>query len=368
MESTVINVLLIEDNPGDQNLIQELLHEARKPRLRLDCVARLSTGQERLAENNFDVVLLDLSLPDSIGLETFLRLRKSAPQFPVIVLTGLDDGEIAVQAVREGAQDYLFKGYLNGDLLIRAIRYAIERKRIEETLRQRTVELQVRNAELDAFAHTVAHDLKNPLGSIVGFTDLLVRKHQLIPEEKRKQYLNHILQSGYKMRDIIEALLLLSQVRKQEVEVAPLDMEKIVSEVKQRLGPMVEEYQATLITPDDWPSVLGYTPWVEEVWANYINNALKYGGKPPRVELGATTNPNKTMIRFWVRDNGPGLTAEEQSQLFTPFTRLGQEDVEGHGLGLSIVQRIVEKLGGAVSIESQIGRGSTFSFTLPAVN
>jgi signal transduction histidine kinase len=178
------------------------------------------------------------------------------------------------------------------------------------------------------------------------------------------------------MSDIIEALLLLSQVRTREVDVAPLDMGKIMAEVLQRLAPMLDQYQVDLTLPDTWPAALGYEPWIEEVWINYINNAIKYGGQPPCIEVGASVVPSskegggevppRSMIRFWVRDNGPGLTPQECAQLFTPFTRLGQNHVEGHGLGLSIVQRIVEKIGGEVSVESEIGEGSTFSFTLPA--
>jgi two-component system sensor histidine kinase/response regulator len=100
------------------------------------------------------------------------------------------------------------------------------------------------------------------------------------------------------------------------------------------------------------------------VWANYISNAIKYGGRPPHIELGATAQDDG-MVRFWVRDNGAGLTPEEQTRLFIPFTRLDQVQVKGHGLGLSIVRRIVGKLGGQVGVESQVGQGSVFSFTLP---
>ena len=110
---------------------------------------------------------------------------------------------------------------------------------------------------------------------------------------------------------------------------------------------------------------------MEEIWANYISNALKYGGKPPRIELGANllppspASPSAEMVRFWVRDNGPGLSKEAQAQLFTPFTRLHKDRAEGHGLGLSIVQQVVERLGGQVGVDSQEGRGSQFYFTLP---
>jgi len=105
---------------------------------------------------------------------------------------------------------------------------------------------------------------------------------------------------------------------------------------------------------------MGHAPWIEQVWINYISNALKYGGRPPRVELGADP-PSDGAVRFWVRDNGPGFTPEEQARLFTPFTRLAQMSVEGHGLGLSIVQRIVDKLGGQVSAEAGSARAASLA-------
>ena len=114
--------------------------------------------------------------------------------------------------------------------------------------------------------------------------------------------------------------------------------------------------------PDDWPSALGYAPWIEEVWINYISNAIKYGGQPPRVELGAEKQADNT-VRFWVRDNGPGLSPEDQARLFTPFEQL-QVRAKGHGLGLSIVQRILEKMDGQVGVESEEGKGSLFYFVL----
>jgi two-component system sensor histidine kinase/response regulator len=129
---------------------------------------------------------------------------------------------------------------------------------------------------------------------------------------------------------------------------------------------MVADYQAKIITPTVWPAAIGFAPWIEEVWVNYLSNGLKYGGQPPHLELGATRQEDG-MIRFWVKDNGPGLIPESQAKLFTEFTQLEPDRVDGYGLGLSIVRRIVEKLGGQVGVESDgvPGRGSIFSFTLP---
>lgn len=161
-------------------------------------------------------------------------------------------------------------------------------------------------------------------------------------------------------------LLLMAGMRRTEVEQYPLNMARIVGEARQRLSYMIEEREAELILPADWPVAVGHAPWVEEVWANYLSNGLKYGGQPPRLHLGATADSDG-MVRFWVRDNGPGLTPEQQTHLFAEFTRLNQIKTEGHGLGLSIARRIVEKLGGQVGVESEgiPGRGCTFFFTLP---
>ena len=143
-----------------------------------------------------------------------------------------------------------------------------------------------------------------------------------------------------------------------------LDLPEVIEDIQRRLADAIQASDAEIVVPDRWPEVTGYQPWVEEILANYISNAIKYGGRPPRIEVGAT-NHSDGYVRFWVRDNGRGLTPEEQARLFTPFTRLDQIRVKGYGLGLSIVQRIAEKLNGEVGVESEVGQGSTFYFTLP---
>jgi PAS domain S-box-containing protein len=220
--------------------------------------------------------------------------------------------------------------------------------------------------ELDAFAHTVAHDLKNPLNVIFGYAEMLSDDLEFQAGDTAHEYLEAINQGVHKATNIIDALLVLAGVRASgEVKIEPLAMGTIVGEVRTRLAIVLNQSQAELIFPEAWPVALGYGPWIEEIWVNYITNALKYGGTPPRVELGFD-RPDDEVIRFWVRDNGPGLAPDQQAQLFRPFTRIGQANVEGHGLGLSIVQRIAERLHGEVGVESQVGQGSLFYFTLPA--
>jgi two-component system sensor histidine kinase/response regulator len=245
-----------------------------------------------------------------------------------------------------------------------------ERVLAEKALRTRTAELEARNAELDAFAHTVAHDLKGPLSPIVGYAQVLGELYTTLPEQQVREYLLLIAEQGLKMGNIIDELLLLASVRDvKDVGVFALDMARLVDGVQKRLAHSIQQHQAEITLAKDWPVAQGYGPWVEEVWVNYIDNALKYGGRPPRIELGADP-PQPPLqggvVRFWVRDNGPGLATDEQARLFTPFEQLHQVHIKGHGLGLSIVKRIVEKLGGQVGVASQPGQGSVFFFTLPS--
>lgn len=227
--------------------------------------------------------------------------------------------------------------------------------------------MTARNEELDAFAHTVAHDIKNPVGLTVTYAELLLQDYEVLSGQEREKYLQTIARNGHKISSILDELLLLAQVHTVDVPATPLDMAGIVAEVQQHLADMLEQSQATLLAPSTWPVALGYAAWVEEIWVNYLSNAIKYGGHPPRIELGAQTLPDH-MLRFWIRDNGNGIAPEEQARLFKPFTRLDQAHAKGHGLGLSIVRRIVDKLGGQVGVESdgQPGSGCTFYFTLPA--
>ncbi len=241
---------------------------------------------------------------------------------------------------------------------------AIDNARLVEVLRQQTKELQVRNEELDAFSHTVAHDLKNPLTYVVGFAETLHDSYQTLDDQNIEKYLLQIAESGRKMGNIIDALLLLAGVRQMKIDVKPLDMAHILDEVLHRMSYMIQESNAEIILPEQWPTALGYDLWIEEVWVNYVSNGIKYGGDPPRLRLGAEPLEDD-MVYFWIQDNGQGLTPEEQERLFTPFTQLQQVKTAGYGLGLSIVRRIVEKLGGQVWVESEIGTGSTFYFSLP---
>ncbi len=240
-----------------------------------------------------------------------------------------------------------------------------ERTKAEQVLRDYASELEVRNTELDAFADSVAHDLRSPLGAIVGFAETLQEEDGKLTAAETRQAVKTIARMGRKMDAIIEALLLFARIRKTAVKPEPVDMGPLVEEVLHRLADTITANRAELVVPSHWPLALGYGPWLEEVWANYISNAISYGGSPPRIELGANLIA-KGYVRFWVHDNGDGITPKMKERLFGSFIQ--QDVAHGHGLGLSIVKRIVDKLDGYVGVESSAvpGEGSTFSFDLPA--
>lgn len=347
-----VRVLIVEDDFMVSKMIQGRLAEAG-----YTMVGEAANGREALELIPLlrpDVILMDIEMPDMDGIEATQLVYQNCPT-PVVMLTAYENSELIRKASQAGAGAYLVK-LPQANEIERAITIAMARFEDITALRRL-------NDELDAFAQTVAHDLQSPLGLVITYAELL--KSELVLSEQQQKNFNAVLRNAYKMSHIINELLLLAGVRKAEVELKSLNMGRIVAEAQQRLAHLIEEYKAELKLPDQWPTALGHAPWVEEVWANYLSNGIKHGGRPPRLQLGATERSDG-MIRFWVRDNGPGLSPEAQTQLFVPFARLSQARATGQGLGLSIVKRIVERLGGHAGVESEIGKGCTFFFTLPA--
>jgi signal transduction histidine kinase len=235
-------------------------------------------------------------------------------------------------------------------------------KQHEQVLLQHARDLSQRNEELDAFTHTVAHDLKNPMSTILVAAAAIDNPN--LNSNEMRSFLHGIVDTIHKMSRILDELMLLSQIRKVDIPGELIEMEAIIAGACEQLADALKDSGARLTMPNSWPAAIGHAPWVEQVWVNYISNALKYGGNPPQISLGADRLPGG-MLRFWVRDNGKGIDAAEQKHLFRPFTQLSQTRAKGTGLGLSIVRRIIEKLGGTVGVDSQPGDGSCFYFTLP---
>jgi len=233
-----------------------------------------------------------------------------------------------------------------------------------EQLQHQSEELAEQNSELNAYAHTVAHDLKHPLTSLIGLSTLLSQPQLEIHLEQQRQFLGQIKQSALKMNGIINALLQLASIRsEQQVELEPVDMQHYANEAIVRLQLFAREQQASIQITTPLPVCLGHGQWLEEVWVNYISNAIKYAGPQARIELGATPLDGQK-IRYWVRDYGPGVPAHKQHELFTEFSQLQAYQSDSHGLGLSIVKRIVQKLRGEVGYQQAEDGGSLFWFIL----
>lgn len=237
-------------------------------------------------------------------------------------------------------------------------------------------DLEEKVAELDAFGHTVAHDLKNPLMVINMSIDALVKEFVSSDNSRAKKKLAFINDGAKQMINIIESILMLAGIKKiDNNEFTTFPISQSVDDALKRMEYNIETNGVKVSKPDTWPSVLGYAPWLTEVWVNYINNAIKYGGNQdiqikPVIELGydkpeICKSTNSEHIRFWVKDNGEGIAKDKASTLFQEFTRLHTTEHEGHGLGLSIVKSVIDKFGGNVGVESEVGKGSSFYFTLP---
>ncbi|HKS65971.1 MAG TPA: ATP-binding protein [Candidatus Acidoferrales bacterium] len=375
MSDQRFKVLLVEDNPGDARLIRESLTEMGRDPFDLETADRLATALRRLAEGGIDAVLLDLALPDSKGKETFTRAKEKAPSVPIIILTGLGDEGLALKMVQEGAQDYVAKLDLNGNTLSRAIRYAIERERaeqqirnlneeLEQRVRERTAELEAANKDLEAFSYSASHDLRAPLQQIQGFCDLLAENYAAQIDEKGRKYLRRIEQGVVRMSGIIDALLKLARAGRQQLSLRTTNLNDLVREVIEELaagGPSRRiEWRIQSLPPVKCDAAL-----VKQVFSNLLSNAVKYtrDRDPAIIEVGGVMNGSAGPI--FVRDNGAGFDMKEAGKLFTAFQRLhAHQQFEGNGIGLATVQRILQRHGGSIWADAQPGKGATFYFTL----
>ncbi|MGB1288053.1 MAG: sensor histidine kinase, partial [Aggregatilineales bacterium] len=231
-----------------------------------------------------------------------------------------------------------------------------------EIIQRQNKQLMHLNAELDAYDHTVAHNLKNSINSILLNSQMLIQ----ITEEtdKSQTYARRIESVSREMTKTIDSLLLLSSVREEDVPLEAVDMADVIFRAQKRIESYIYRYNPDIKYPETWEVGIGYEPWLIEVWANYLSNAVKYSGEQSIIKCGSDVLTSG-QVRYWVQDNGRGLNIDEQQQLFQRFSRT--ERIDGHGLGLSIVMQIMTRLGGTAGVESEgHGQGSTFYFTLPA--
>ena len=352
------HIMIVDDTPANLHLLKTILSYHGYT------VSPTQDGHEavdKALETLPDLVLLDVTMPDMDGYDICHALKEhpETQSIPVIFMSALDDTDAKVKAFESGGVDYITKPFQINEVLARINTHLTIRKL------QRDLEQQI--DELKAFTSTVAHDIKGPISIANGFADLMHLYGSEYPLDDQKKYLKTIFDNTKKATNIVDELLLLAQVGQSDILVETLQMDEIMGQVSTRIESYITEYGGTVSYASDWPAAVGYGPWIEEVWINYINNALKYGGEPAEVTVGAE-RLSPTQVKFFVQDRGDGLSEEEQNKLFIEFTRIhnAAQEREGTGLGLSIVKRIVEKLGGYVGVKSEVGKGSQFYFVLPA--
>jgi len=316
-----------------------------------------SNGVDGLAIARRDLpalVLTDIAMPGMTGSQMLEAMRKDEAlrTIPVIVLSAKVARADTRHSMALGAEDYITKPFTE-DEVIRSIQARLEKKALYD--------------ELDAFAHTVAHDLKNPLTLLLGRAELLEMTWGSCDDATKLLHIQEIIVAGRRLSRIIDELLVLAGVRRQTVKPCPVDMAPVVTEALGRVEHHIAQTHAAIVQPKSWPVAMGYAPWIAEIWVNYVSNALKYGGSPAQVTLGADPAADGKVVRFWVEDHGPGIDPSLQGRLFVPFSRISGTRAQGSGLGLSIVRRIAERLDGRVGVDSQPGAGTRFWFELPAV-
>lgn len=386
----IIRVLVIEDSTTHLQLIRGMLSHTKGAPFAVEAYQELGAGLKRLNDGKIDVILLDLTLPDSEGVESFARVAARAPDLPIVVLTGVDDEEVAVSALQSGAQDYLIKGKIDANLLGRSLRYAIERKRAELEVERARAELELRveqrTAELremqeawrsqqEDLAHAdrlntlgemasgIAHELNQPLMAITGFADVCLQllDSDQFDREQLTEILRDIASEAHRSGEIIKRLRRL--VSKRSAPKSPCDLNELVRDTITLLGKQTEA-SVELNLSRGLPHVRVDRVQIQQVLLNLANNALQAmklnDGEPQKLTIRSGNDRNTVFVE--VSDTGTGLSAEDFSRLFQPFfTR----KPDGLGLGLSISRSIIEAHSGELTARRNSGRGMTFLFTLP---
>lgn len=377
--SHIQTVLLIEDDEVDAEQIRRLLTSqadtnSQNDKFQIVDATRLAVGLERLSEKAIDVVLLDLGLPDSGGLEGLSRILKHSPHVPIVVLTGVDDRTVADQAVREGAQDFLVKGQFDDESLLRSMRYAIERQRLLRELEEQRqaqkakVEAEAANRAKTQFLTTMSHELRTPLNHIIGLSSMLKEDAEDRNDKEMVDDLEKIEAAGERLNALITAVLDLADLESgvTELSISDVDIHQIVQDSSNSFADKAREKgnALELICPADLGVMRSDPELIQRCLHCLLSNACKF---TEHGVIKVAVARQKGTVIFTITDTGIGMTDEQIDQIFLPFTQADQSSTrrfDGVGIGLTVTQKYCELLQGTIEVESEEGVGSTFTIIL----
>ena len=382
------NILLIEDNPGDARLFAELLREIEdlSDKYQIFFAERIADALEILSgDNHIDIVVSDMSLPDSRGIDTLLSISSAAPEIPVIFMTGTNDEALAVTAINAGAQDYLMKGKFDAELLSRSLKYATERKKFqndmrrvlenEEISKQRIKLLDEQKRQLitlnktkDEFISIASHQLRTPASAVKQYIGMVLQGMAGEVEGRQQELLQKAYDSNDRQLNVINELLKTAQLDspKPKLNLSKINMHELFDDCVSDLSPAIElKHLLVENLIDTEVTVIGDTQELKLVVTNLIENAVKY--TPSYKKVSASSHLTKKYVDIVVADQGVGITEANQKRIFEKFTRIDNElsdTVKGTGLGLYWAKKIMKLHNGSLRVKSELGKGSSFTMRM----
>ncbi|QBD75323.1 response regulator [Ktedonosporobacter rubrisoli] len=370
MEVRPTKVLLIEDDEDDYILLQRVLAKIPGAHYEVIWEASYEASLPHMLAGGHDLCMIDYLLGPNNGIELLREARKQGYALPIILLTGMNTGQIDIQALQAGADDYIAKSQLGGELLHRVIRFAIERKKAEHE-RENLLREQIASKELEKrkneFISMVTHELKTPLTSLKGFAQLLHRRFARGEDEKAAMLTAHMDKQIKKLTDLINDLSDVTRIEGGTFQFREdnFDFDTLVKEIVEELQ-LTSESHTLRIEGSTHASVWGDQERIGQVIINFLTNAMKYAPDTDLILIKAYADAQT--VTLCVQDFGPGISQEQQERIFDPFYRIeeaAQAAKSGLGLGLYIAAEIIHRQAGQIWVESEEGKGATFCFRLP---
>jgi two-component system sensor histidine kinase/response regulator len=379
--SRSIRILVVDDELG----IREGCRRALTPHgFEVEVAENAAMGLRKLRENRFDVLLLDIMMPGMSGLEMLQQVRQLAPDIIVIIITGYATVELSVQAIHEGAHDFIAKPFTS-ELLLQVINRELERQELRrEAKRARALEEEARELarakaelqKLDAiesrFMLTMVHILRAPVAVLQNSIQLIRKGY--VPPEEQPALLERAEQRADELLSTLDDLLLLAYLKEGVglTRVATVSVADVLAVALATLKSQADRQGVTVtVEVADQPHILANPDHVKALWMYLLSNAIRYTPAGGRVTVSLRTDQERGQVIGAVSDTGIGVAADDISRIFEEFFRTEEAKAmqeTGTGLGLPIVQQVVKMYGGTIEVESVVGQGSTFRFTLPLAN